>query len=326
MTIALLILAAVAAIVLITRMNKNSKDGKRKQDPYKDLYGKEDANVYEHIDEEKEASDNEDEEDEEEPAETEDGNPFLPEEPYAPAPETITQIVFGWKKDYPFIVSRHEMIKHQGQTNKIETYIDHSTLYILSDYEMYVPKKGILFGEFVNATEIEFHNFNTRYVTDMCSMFENCEKLEKLDLSGFDTSNVEDMTCMFCECKSLKEVNLRGVNTGKVELFKEMFSGCESLESIDLSGFDTRKSFDMTEMFVDCENLETIYASDTFVAKESEAKYMEENPPIFGNCQKLCATDAEGNKFRFSESKLDYRYARIFDKAKGVEGYFTMKQ
>ena len=47
--------------------------------------------------------------------------------------------------------------------------------------------------------------------------------------------------------------------------------------------------------------------------------------PVFENCSKLCATDIDGNKFMFDNSKTNYHYARIFDKIKGEEGYFTMR-
>lgn len=347
------------ALYLILKAMKNKKEDDKKKDPYKSIYGDEDVNVDELIDdeeeeeEEKEAEDGEEEE-EDQPAETEDGNPFLPDGIAAKWPERITKMIFGWKKDYQYIVDSNEMFCHLGETNKIETYFvtedsDNITYYILSDYEIFVPKNGIIFESFVDLSAIEFQNFNTKYVTDMVSMFENCEKLEKLDLSSFDTSNVEDMSDMFSECKSLKEVNLKGFNTSKVIYFSGLFSGCRSLESIDLSGFDTGKgemfaymfeecsslrtldlssfctsnSFNMADMFNDCENLETIYVSDNFVAKANEEKDMED--PMFGNCPKLCATDIDGNKFRYCEDKVNYHYAKILDKDNGVEGYFTRK-
>ncbi len=349
----ILIAIALAALYIAYKLmaNKNEKE-KEKKDPYQAINGDDDVDVDELIDDEEE---NEGDEEEGQTAETEDGNPFLPEEPCYPSPETITKIIFGWKKDYPHIVESIEpIIGLQGESKKIETYTeladaDNITMYILSDYEMYVGDTGIEFGNFVNMKNIEFQNFNTKYAETMCSMFENCGKLEKVDLSSFDTSNVEDMSDMFCECQSLREVNLRGINTSKVIYFSGLFSGCRSLESIDLSGFDTGKgemfaymfeecsslrtldlssfctsnSFNMADMFNDCENLETIYVSDLFEAKANEEKDMED--PVFENCSKLCATDIDGNKFMFDNSKTNYHYARIFDKIKGEEGYFTLR-
>lgn len=376
-----MIVLILLALYLGYKLLAKNRKGNDKKNPYKDLYGDNDANTDEPIDDEdeykkddlsdaqirqlerrvikwakqkEELSGIENNDEDELPAETEDGNPFLPEEPYAAYPETITKIVFGWKKDYPLVVEHSEpIIGLQGKSDKIETYTEvvdayNITMYILSDYQMYVHDSGILFGEFVNVTEIEFQNFNTQYMETMCSMFENCEKLERVDLSGFDTSKVVDMDNLFSECKSLKEVNLRGIDTKKVIYFQEVFAGCESLESIDLSGFDTRngemftemfvecrklrtldlssfdtrKSYSMTNMFNDCENLETIYASDTFVARPEDDKDLEK---IFTNCNKLCGTDIYGNKFRFDESKNNHAFARIYDKDKGVEGFFTRK-
>ena len=41
------------------------------------------------------------------------------------------------------------------------------------------------------------NQFNTNKVTDMQSMFDECNELEYLDLSNFDTSNVTTMKQMF---------------------------------------------------------------------------------------------------------------------------------
>ena len=42
----------------------------------------------------------------------------------------------------------------------------------------------------------------------MRTMFQNCYKLEYLDLSNFNTSNVNDMSFLFNECNKLKYLNL----------------------------------------------------------------------------------------------------------------------
>ncbi len=59
-------------------------------------------------------------------------------------------------------------------------------------------------------------SFTTNNVTDMNSMFYNCNKVTNLNLSGFDTSNVTDMGFMFYGCNSLGSLNLASFNTSKV--------------------------------------------------------------------------------------------------------------
>ncbi|MCD8120328.1 MAG: DUF285 domain-containing protein, partial [Lachnospiraceae bacterium] len=45
-------------------------------------------------------------------------------------------------------------------------------------------------------------------VTDMRSMFYDCNNLTELDVSGFDTSKVTDMSYMFSMCTSLTSLTL----------------------------------------------------------------------------------------------------------------------
>ena len=54
----------------------------------------------------------------------------------------------------------------------------------------------------------EFWKLNTIKVTNMTSMFENCDSLESLDLSKWNTINVSNMTSMFNNCGSLKSLDI----------------------------------------------------------------------------------------------------------------------
>ena len=62
-------------------------------------------------------------------------------------------------------------------------------------------------------------------------MFGRCYELEYLDLSNFDTSNVTNMISMFVECNKLKEIKgLNKFNTKNVIDISGMFAGCSSLK------------------------------------------------------------------------------------------------
>ena len=55
----------------------------------------------------------------------------------------------------------------------------------------------------------------------MACMFFKCSKLENLNLSNFDTSMVTDMRSMFNNCNSLNKVTVSNLET-KDKIFKEL--------------------------------------------------------------------------------------------------------
>ena len=80
-------------------------------------------------------------------------------------------------------------------------------------------------------TEIKgIENLNTQNVTDMSSMFSDCQKLTSLDLSNFNTANVEDMRSMFKNCSALTGIFASNkFVTDQVIDGSDMFSGCDKL-------------------------------------------------------------------------------------------------
>ena len=80
-------------------------------------------------------------------------------------------------------------------------------------------------------TEIKgIENLNTQNVTDMSSMFSDCQKLTSLDLSNFNTANVEDMRSMFKNCSALTGIFASNkFVTDMVIDGSDMFSGCDKL-------------------------------------------------------------------------------------------------
>ena len=85
------------------------------------------------------------------------------------------------------------------------------------------------FNGLTNLEEIEgLENLITSEVTNMQSLFQNCQSLTTLDLSTFDTQNVTDMSYMFWGCRNLQHIYVgsgwttEDVNTG-VGMFNECF-------------------------------------------------------------------------------------------------------
>ena len=177
------------------------------------------------------------------------------------------------------------------------------------------------------------NKFNTQNVEDMCSMFNSCKELKKINLSGFDTQNVEDMSKMFNLCKSLESLDLSNFNTQKVTLMDNMFNQCLQLTSLDLSNFDTQKVTKMNNMFYyctglktvdisnfntqavknmdsmfrNCTNLATIYVGENFVTTNARS-----SDNMFDNCQLL-----KGALPKYNANKTDRRFANY------MTGYFS---
>ena len=121
-----------------------------------------------------------------------------------------------------------------------------------------------MFNYCIKLKEIKgLNKFITNKVTDMDTMFGNCNELKNLDLSNFNTINVINMSCMFAGCNKLK--NIKGINKfntkkvinmkGMLINMKGMFGACNELEYLDLSNFNTANVTNMECMFCECNNL-----------------------------------------------------------------------
>ncbi len=106
-------------------------------------------------------------------------------------------------------------------------------------------------------TEIKgIENLNTQNVTDMSSMFSDCQKLTSLDLSNFNTANVKYMRSMFGFCQKLTSLNVTNFNTANVEDMRSMFKNCSALTGIFASNkFVTDMVINGSDMFSGCDKL-----------------------------------------------------------------------
>lgn len=98
---------------------------------------------------------------------------------------------------------------------------------------------------------------DTSAVTNMNSMFYNCENLISIPL--LDTSSVTDMRTMFWGCTSL--TTIPQLDTSNVIYMNQMFFNCTSLTTIPQ--LDTSNVTIMHTMFVNCKNLISIPQLDT---------------------------------------------------------------
>ena len=142
------------------------------------------------------------------------------------------------------------------------------------------------FESCINLQNIEdIQNLNTEKVTNMSSMFEDCDALTSLDVSNFNTQNVTDMISMFYGCQALTSLDVSKFNTQNVTHMSCMFSGCEALTSLDLSKFNTQKVTNMSDMFHDCSALKSLNLSN-FNTKNVTSMW-----DMFYNCQALTSLD-----------------------------------
>ena len=139
----------------------------------------------------------------------------------------------------------------------IKGYISGNSLIVKSREDIFanINSSG-MFKDFpVNS--IIFGNFNTDYVEQMQSMFENCLQLTSIDVSGFNTSNVTNMKYMFKDCRMLANLDLSSFNTSNVEYMNTMFDDCNKLVNLNLDSFTTHSVIDMGNMFNRCSLLKS---------------------------------------------------------------------
>ncbi len=118
---------------------------------------------------------------------------------------------------------------------------------------------------------------DTRDVTDMSHMFENCTMLETSPT--LDTSKATDMIEMFKECNQLTEVG--AMDTRNVTEMYNMFENCIHLTNIPQ--LDLRNAEDISEMFIYCTSLTDVPYLDTSNAYEVYG--------MFHNCNRLTAVN-----------------------------------
>ena len=71
---------------------------------------------------------------------------------------------------------------------------------------------------FSSCTSLRSLTFGTRFdvskVTDMGSMFEDCENLESVDLGSSKATELRNTDSMFCGCSALETVDLSALRRG----------------------------------------------------------------------------------------------------------------
>lgn len=130
--------------------------------------------------------------------------------------------------------------------------------------------------ESLNPLQVDNTKFTFDAATTMEHMFDNCNKLETVDVTGFKTSNVTTMAFMFYLCQSLDSVDVTKFDTRKVTNMESMFRQCNVLPNVDVSHFETDIVTTMDYMFAGCYQLQALAVEGWNVEKVQTMDYMFE--------------------------------------------------
>ncbi|NTK55394.1 BspA family leucine-rich repeat surface protein, partial [Enterococcus faecium] len=105
---------------------------------------------------------------------------------------------------------------------------------------------------------INIAEWNTSNVTTMHNMFSNCSSLNAIDIKNWNTSKLTNMQGIFYQCTNLKNIDLSSWNTESVTNMMGVFNGCTNLNSVSIKNFNTRNVTSMQDLFKYCSNLKVI--------------------------------------------------------------------
>ncbi len=126
---------------------------------------------------------------------------------------------------------------------------------------------------------------NTNTIKNMSNMFNQCSKLEQLNITSLDTSNVTKFSNMFYNCRKLTSLDLRHFDVSKATSLDQMFVQCSSLTFLNLDGWDTSNVTAIYYMFYECESLTELNVNHFNIEKCSSLGV------VFTDCRKLKSLD-----------------------------------
>ena len=148
--------------------------------------------------------------------------------------------------------------------------------------------------------------------TSCCKWFDGCQKLTEIKgIENLNTQNVTDMSSMFSDCQKLTSLDLSNFNTANVKYMRSMFGFCQKLTSLNVTNFNTANVEDMRSMFKNCSALTGIFASNKFVTD-----MVIDGSDMFSGCDKLIGA------IKYIGSQTDHHYANYENGYFSPEGGF----
>ena len=172
----------------------------------------------------------------------------------------------------------------------------------------------VLPSELAPITKLVFDaSMNNARPKDLTNWFSGCENLKTIEgIQYLHTEEATKMAYMFNNCKKLQSIDLSHFNTSKVEGIYGLFNGCSSLTELDINSFDMNKVTNAVQLFAGCTSLRKIYCEKDWT--QLEGYFM------FSGCTSL--TGGWGTPY--SDSYKNTQYARP-DGGSDAPGYFWRK-
>lgn len=131
----------------------------------------------------------------------------------------------------------------------------------------------------------EIENLDTKNITDMSYMFDNCQNLREIDISNFNTDKITSISYMFDNCMILKNIKLFKIDTQNLRQMMQMFRDCRQITQIDLSNINVSNVIYTSGLFWNCYALEDVILPDFSQANISDFSY------FLYNCHKITKFD-----------------------------------
>lgn len=135
-------------------------------------------------------------------------------------------------------------------------------------------------------SSIILDNLDTSHVTDMSSMFYNCNCYNcPIDVTPLNVSNVTNMGGMFSGYMGTTIIGLDKLDTGKVIDVSNMFSYCDNLKLINFIKYGSNLAT-MEYVFINCKKLTSVIFPKTFTTRQVSNYYQ-----LFYGCSELTSLD-----------------------------------
>ena len=113
-----------------------------------------------------------------------------------------------------------------------------------------IPNLERIFQNCSNLIKIDLSDFNTINTNSMGWMFNRCHKLKEIKgINKFITSKVTNMSTMFQECNEIEYLDLSNFDTSNVTDMGWMFFGCNKLDDLNLLNFSVKNNCNIQNMF-----------------------------------------------------------------------------
>ena len=132
----------------------------------------------------------------------------------------------------------HNLVKEYAKRSPSKDYLDLTNIDISNidrfGYYEYDDSYHNVFENFMFKT-IDISTWKTTQVRDMSGMFSCCEELLEIkNIEDFDVSNVREMYSMFEDCKKIQHLDLSKWKLRDDVSFSRMFCNCQNLIDLKL--------------------------------------------------------------------------------------------